>query len=79
LDEDTLKNIAKETGGTYINASNEKFGLEQIYNDYLVSIERHQVKDKREKIYNERFQIFLAAALLLLLITVFSGGGKHNE
>jgi Ca-activated chloride channel family protein len=71
LDEDTLKKIAMTTGGSYVKATNIEFGLDLIYDEKLSKMEKSDTKDKMVKKYNEKFQIPLAAALLLLCIEMF--------
>ncbi len=71
LDEVTLENIAEETGGMYVRATRDVFGLKKIYEEQLSGLERYQTKDRMVKVYNERFQIFLGIALICLIIGIF--------
>ncbi|MBI4849783.1 MAG: VWA domain-containing protein [Nitrospirae bacterium] len=71
LDEDTLQKIALTTGGSYIRATNTEFGLDLIYDEKLSKMERRDIENKMVKRYNEKFQIPLALALLLLCIEPF--------
>jgi Ca-activated chloride channel family protein len=67
LMEDTLKTVAERTGGIYVRASSEDLGLEKIYEQRLSKLEKKETKDKKVKVYKERFQVPLALALLLLI------------
>jgi len=72
LDEVTLEDIARETGGIYVHATRDVLGLKKIYEEQLSKLERYQTKDRMVKVYNERFQIFLGLALIcIIVITVF--------
>lgn len=66
LDETTLQKIALATGGSYVRASNKEFGLDLIYKEKLSEMEKRELETKMAKQYEERFQIPLLAAFLLL-------------
>ena len=67
LDEDTLKNIALTTGGAYVQGLGPSLGLDQVFRDHIAKMERREVASTLERRYEERFQIPLALALLLLI------------
>lgn len=71
LDEDVLQKIALATGGAYVRATNTEFGLELIYREKLSKMEKRELEGKMNKRYEERFGIFLAIAVLLLLAEFF--------
>ncbi|MBI5741969.1 MAG: VWA domain-containing protein [Nitrospirae bacterium] len=71
LDEDTLQKIALTTGGSYVKATNIEFGLDLIYDEKLSKMEQGDIEEKMVRKYNEKFQIPLAIALLLLGIELF--------
>lgn len=71
LDEKTLQKIALATGGSYIRASGAEFGLDLIYEKKLSKMEKRELKSKMVKQYEERFQIPLVCAFILLLIEPF--------
>ena len=71
LDESTLKEIALNTGGSYVKATHTEFGLDTIYEEKLSKMEKRDIENKLLKKYNERFQIPLVLALLLLCIEPF--------
>lgn len=67
LNEDILKEIAVSTGGSYVRATQGDFGLVLLYDKSISRLEKRDIEAKMKKNYQERFQYFLAAALLLLL------------
>jgi Ca-activated chloride channel family protein len=71
LDEDTLQNIALTTGGSYVKAASIEFGLDLIYDEKLSKMEKGDLEDKMVKKYNEKFQIPLAIAFLLICLETF--------
>jgi Ca-activated chloride channel family protein len=66
LDEAVLQKIALATGGSYVRASPKEFGLDLIYKEKLSGMEKRELETKMAKQYEERFQIPLAIAFLLL-------------
>jgi Ca-activated chloride channel homolog len=71
LDETTLQKIALGTGGSYVHATGAEFGLDLIYEEKLSTMEKREFESKMNKQYEERYQIFLAIALALLLLEPF--------
>ncbi|MCX5713643.1 MAG: VWA domain-containing protein [Candidatus Omnitrophica bacterium] len=71
MDETALQKIALETGGVYVRATNTGFGLDLIYRERLARMEKRELLGKMNKHYDERFQIFLVIALILLLGEMF--------
>jgi Ca-activated chloride channel family protein len=67
LDENTLRQIADITGGSYAPLGPGGDGLEQIYNRYIALVPQQNQEEKRQKIHIERFEWPLAAAILLLM------------
>jgi len=68
LDFATLERIAKETGGSALRA--EKMGateIAQISNE-LAKFRGRKQQDKKFRVYQERYPLFLAAALVCLLL-----------
>jgi len=66
LDEETLKEIAKITGGKYVRCSYDEKSITDISNDIL-HMEKRLFMSTFQKQYVERFQLPLALALLLLM------------
>jgi len=68
LNEDILKKIALSTGGSYVHATQAEFGLVLIYDQSISKLEKRDMEAKMRRHYHERFQYFLAIALILLLL-----------
>lgn len=66
LDEIMLQKVALATGGSYVRASAREFGLDLIYKEKLSEMEKRELESKMAKQYEERFQIPLAMAFLIL-------------
>jgi Ca-activated chloride channel homolog len=67
LDEDILKEIAVAGNGRYVRANNSNIGLDEVYNE-IKKLKKQELEGKMFTEYNDQFQIFAGAALLLLLI-----------
>ncbi|MCX5697418.1 MAG: VWA domain-containing protein [Candidatus Omnitrophica bacterium] len=76
MDEAALQKIALETGGVYVRATNTEFGLDLIYRERLSRMEKRELLGKMNKHYDERFQIFLGIAVVLLLGELFISDRK---
>jgi len=73
LDEESLKQIAVDTGGVYLHAAGPSLGLAELYRDYIASIEKRELESTLERRYEHRFQIPLLAAFVLLVIEPLIG------
>lgn len=72
LDETTLQKIALDTGGSYVRSVTGDMDLEAIYKKEIrTGMEQKELTSTRKKRWEERFQWFLAAAVLLLLAEFF--------
>ncbi len=67
LDETILKDIALAANGRYVRASNSSTGLDEIYNE-IKKLKKQELEGKMFTEYNDQFQIFAGAALIILLI-----------
>ena len=67
LDEATLKQIAVNSGGSYVRATNQSLGLEQIIKQ-IRGMEEKEFSSMVFDEYDEQFQYVLALGLLLLLV-----------
>lgn len=76
LDESVLQKIALATGGSYVRATSKEFGLELIYKEKLSEMEKRDLETKMAKQYEERFQIPLSIAFLLLAVEFIIGYKK---
>jgi Ca-activated chloride channel family protein len=70
LDENTLKEIAAETDGIYINGSNTTEVVEAI-KDVLAKMDKKEFESKQIADFKDQFQWFLGLAVLLLFIDIF--------
>lgn len=68
IDEDTLHNIAKTTGGKYFRATSNE-ALEQIY-ESIDLLEKSEVNLSKSYSYKEYFRPLLIIALLILVINI---------
>ena len=70
LNEETLKEIAEETDGVYINGSSTSEVVEAI-KDVLDKMDKKEFESKQIADYKDQFQWFLAIGILLLFIDIF--------
>lgn len=66
LDDEALKTIATTTSGAYVHADGPSLGLDVVYNDYLSRMEKRELTSTMERRFEERFQIPLFLAVMLL-------------
>ena len=69
LNETMLQQIAASGKGTYVRANNSRTGLNALM-DELEGMERDEYDSKMYTSYEDRFQYFIAIALVLLLLEV---------
>lgn len=69
LNEDMLRQIAAAGKGAYAQANNASTGLRKIFED-INQIEKQEIETKQFTDYEHRFQFYLGAALLFLIIEV---------
>jgi Ca-activated chloride channel family protein len=77
LDEDTLKEIAKKTGGIYFRATNTE-ALKNIYKQ-IDEMEKTEVKIKEYMEYEELFMYFLIPGLCFLLLEAVSANTRLRK
>ena len=70
LDEQNLQQIAAAGNGIYVRATNSDAGLNNVLGA-LDKLEKKQFDSKMFSDYEDRFQWFIAAALLFLVIEIF--------
>jgi len=69
LDETFLRQIALETGGTYVRSVTGDLDLNKIYlKNIKPKMEKKELKTQRRKIWTERFQWSIFLALICLMI-----------
>ena len=71
MDESLLKTIAATTQGAYVPAQTLDYDLGQIYEEHLASLRGGEFATEQRKRHKERFQVFVAAGLLALLLELF--------
>jgi Ca-activated chloride channel family protein len=71
LDEETLKQLALNTGGIYVRSAAGDFGMDTIYEKGIAQLQRKEYETRLQKRYFERFQWPLAIAFALLLAESF--------
>ncbi len=80
LDADTLRKMANQTlGGRYLNVATGAFDLGQIYMDIIASAEKRELEAKTVTLYEEKFQVFVAMALLLLSADMLVSERRRKE
>lgn len=67
LNEKMLEEIALTTGGAYIRSNNQSIGLQEII-DKVNEVEKKKFSTMMFESYNEQYQYFIAAALILLIL-----------
>ncbi len=69
LDEPTLQQMALETGGSYVRSVTGDMDLQKIYLENIKhKIEKKLIKTERRRIWLERFQWMIFAALFCLMV-----------
>lgn len=70
LNEDMLRQIAAAGDGSYVRASSSSIGLHNVLDD-INKIQKKEIETRQFTDYEDRFQIFLSLALILLLVEMF--------
>ena len=78
LDEKTLEEMAGMTRGKYYRATTGRSVADQIYED-LSKLEKRELESKEYAQYQERFQIFLFVAILLLSMETLLSDRKKTK
>jgi len=76
LDEETLREIALITGGKYYHSRAGELEVERIYQE-IRQMEKKKFGEELQVEYEERFQYFLGAGILLLFISGLMPEGKR--
>lgn len=79
LNEKTLAEISGDTGGKYIRSVSSDRDLNEIYKGIQGALTEQELKESKQKIYIDRYQWFLTAAILLLLIQTFMKETKNER
>ena len=78
LNEQMLKQIASAGNGTYVRATNAKAGLSLIMGE-IDKMEKKEFGSKSFKDYEDRFQLFLLVALILLIVEYFISNRRSSK
>jgi Ca-activated chloride channel family protein len=78
LNEQMLKQIAEAGNGTYVRATNAKAGLSLIMEE-IDKMEKKEFGSKTFKDYEDRFQLFLLIALVLLIVEYFISNRRSSK
>jgi Ca-activated chloride channel family protein len=79
LDESTLSQIAQATGGIYAPLGQHGEGLQTIYENTLAQLPKQELSSKSEKVFEDRYQWPLAAALGCLLASLMIGTRRSRK
>ena len=72
LDAKTLRKMANATdGGKYLNVATGNIDLGEVYSKLIAGEEKRKMESKTIRLYEEKFQIFLAIAFALLVFEIF--------
>ncbi len=77
LNEQTLQEIAAAGNGIFVRATNSDAGLNNVLNA-VDKLEKKQFESKMYSDYEDRFQIFIFIAFLLLLVDIFISERKSR-
>lgn len=69
LNAELLRNIANQTGGKFYLATTSSRELKQIYND-IQKLQKKEISEREYTQFEDRYQIFLILALIVLLYEV---------
>ena len=78
LDEKTLQEIASVAGGNYVRASNTNIGLNDIFSN-IKNMNSQETEGITYTEYNEQYQFFAAAMIVLLLIDFLIMDKKNKK
>ena len=71
LDADTLRKMAMATpGGRYLNVATGTIDLGEVYLQLIGSAEKKELEEETIQKYEEKFQVFLAFAFVLLFLEI---------
>ena len=77
LDDNILRQIAEIGDGLYVRASNSNVGLDKIYED-INKTEKSEIEANVFTDYDDQFQWFVGAAIILLIIEILLSSGKRK-
>ena len=77
LQADTLKRVAAETGGAYIESSAGAADTDLLALELMATLESQSSEVRREKVWDERYQLPLAGGLACLFLAAAMGDGRR--
>lgn len=77
LDDHILRQIAEIGDGIYVRASNSNVGLDKIYDDISLA-KKSEIESKMFTDYEDRFQWFIGAAIILIIIEILISSSKQR-
>lgn len=77
LDDNLLRQIAEIGDGIYRRASNSNVGLDDIFKK-INETEKSEIESKTFTDYEDQFQWFLGAAIILLIIEILISSGRKD-
>ena len=77
LDDNMLRQISEIGDGIYRRASNSNVGLDEVF-DEINKTEKSEIESKVFTDYEDQFQWFLGAAIILLIIELLISSGKKD-
>ena len=79
LDADTLRKMVNATpGGKYLNVATGTIDLGDVYSKLVADAEKRELESRTVKLYEEKFQIPLAVAFVLLCVEFLVGERKRG-
>jgi len=79
LDESTLQQIARVTGGLYEPLGQHGEGLQAVYDQALAKLPKQDLSSRSQRVYDERFQWPLSVGILCLLASMLIGTRKRDR
>lgn len=67
---DILRQVATETDGAYVPAGTKQVNMSDVYHSYIAGVEQTEFETARINEYEARFQWFLGASLVFLLLEI---------
>ncbi len=77
LDDNMLRQIAEMGDGIYVRASNSNVGLEKIFEE-INKTNKTEIESRVFTDYEDQFQWFIGAAVLLLILEIMLASGKKD-
>lgn len=79
MDETLLQEMALRTEGAYIPARTRAYDLGEVYEDHLRELARGDLQAEKRKRFKDRFQLFVSAGLVCLLISALLAPGQARN